>query len=198
MTDRSVLLVGRMASAERHKGHDQLLDVWNDVLGSVPSAQLLIAGQGDDLPRYRAKARDLGIDRHVLFAGRVSEATLHALYQRAAAYAMPASAEGFGLVYLEAMSHRLPVIASTADAAGEIVVDGGTGFLITPDDRSALVDRLVTLLTDESLRKRLGNAGYARWRTQFSYARFQARLEEILRPLTLTALRPSRPPEFRI
>ena len=41
----------------------------------------------------------------------------------------------------------------------------------------------VTLLTDESLRKRLGNAGYARWRTRFSYARFQARLEEILQPL---------------
>jgi glycosyltransferase involved in cell wall biosynthesis len=82
----------------------------------------------------------------------VSEATLHALYQRAAAYAMPASAEGFGLVYLEAMSHRLPVIASTADAAREIVVDGETGFLIAPDDRAALANRVVTLLTDESLR----------------------------------------------
>jgi phosphatidylinositol alpha-1,6-mannosyltransferase len=147
----------------------------------------LIAGQGDDVPRYRAKARDLGIDRHVLFAGRVSEATLHALYQRAPAYAMPASAEGFGLVYLDAMSHRLPVIASTADAAREIVVDGETGFLIAPNDRAALADRLVKLLEDEPLRRRFGDAGYIRWRTQFSYARFQARLEEILRPLTLTA-----------
>jgi phosphatidylinositol alpha-1,6-mannosyltransferase len=183
MTDRSVLLVGRMVSAERHKGHDQLLDVWSDVLGKVPSAQLVIAGQGDDVSRYQAKARDLGIDRHVLFAGSVSEATLHALYDRAAAYAMPATAEGFGLVYLEAMSHRLPVIASTADAAREIVVDTETGFLIAPDDRHALVDRLVRLLEDEPLRRRLGDTGYARWRAQFSYTRFQARLEEILQPL---------------
>jgi phosphatidyl-myo-inositol dimannoside synthase len=183
MSDRSVLLVGRMVSAERHKGHDQLLDAWADVQARVPSAQLVIAGQGDDLARYQAKARDLGIDRQVLFAGRVSEAMLHALYERAAAYAMPARAEGFGLVYLEAMSHRLPVLASTADAAPEIVLDGETGFLIAPDDRGALVDRLVSLLEDEPLRRRMGEAGYARWRAQFSYARFQDRLREILRPL---------------
>ena len=59
---------------------------------------------------------------------------------------MPSRAEGFGLVYLEAMSHRLPVLASTVDAASEIVVDGETGFLIDPDSRASLVDRLVTLL----------------------------------------------------
>ena len=96
---------------------------------------------------------------------------------------MPARAEGFGLVYLEAMSHRLPVLASTADAATEIVVDGETGFLIDPDNRQMLVDRLVTLLDDGALRRRFGDAGYARWRAQFSYDRFQARLGEILRPL---------------
>ncbi len=183
VSDKSVLLVGRMSSAERHKGHDELLEAWSAVRTRVPSAQLVVAGQGDDVGRYHAKARDLGIDRHVLFTGRVSEATLHALYETSAAYAMPARAEGFGLVYLEAMSHRLPVVASTADAAPEIVLDGETGFLIAPDDRGALVDRLVTLLEDEPLRRRMGEAGYARWRAQFSYARFQDRLREILRPL---------------
>lgn len=181
--DRSVLLVGRMVSAERHKGHDELLEVWSEVVARMPPAQLVIAGQGDDLPRYQKKARDLGIDRSVVFAGRVTEATLHALYQRVAAFAMPSRAEGFGLVYLEAMSHRLPVLASTADAATEIVVDGETGFLIDPNNRPALVDRLVRLLENASLRERLGNAGYARWQAQFSYNRFQTRLEEILRPL---------------
>ncbi|MGH9201759.1 MAG: glycosyltransferase family 4 protein, partial [Vicinamibacterales bacterium] len=183
--ERSVLLVGRMLSAERHKGHDELLDAWSDVLARIPAAQLVIAGQGDDVPRYRAKAEALGIERQVIFTGRVSEATLHALYDRVAAYAMPARAEGFGLVYLEAMSHRLPVLASTADAASEIVVDGETGFLIHPDDRAALLDRLVRLLEDGSLRRRLGDAGHARWRAQFSYQRFQTRLEAILCPIRM-------------
>jgi phosphatidyl-myo-inositol dimannoside synthase len=182
--EHSVLLVGRMVSAERHKGHDQLLDVWREIVARVPSAQLVIAGQGDDLPRYQSKALDLGIAGHVLFAGRVSEATLHALYERAAAFAMPSRAEGFGLVYLEAMSHRLPVLASTVDAASEIVVDGETGFLIDPDQRKTLADRLIVLLTDQSRRQRMGNAGYARWREHFSYTRFQSRLQDILRPLT--------------
>src|SRR4029453_13165372 len=66
MSDASVLLVGRMVSAERHKGHDQLLEAWPEVLARVPSAQLVIAGQGDDLARYQAKAQALGIDRQVL------------------------------------------------------------------------------------------------------------------------------------
>lgn len=183
MNDHSVLLVGRMVSAERHKGHDEVLDAWSDVVARVPSAQLVIAGQGDDLPRYQEKARALGIDRSVVFTGRVNEATLHALYERAAVYAMPARAEGFGLVYLEAMSHRLPVLASTVDAATEIVVDGETGFLIDPNDRAALIDRLVRLIEDQPLRDRLGNAGYARWQARFSYKQFQTRLEEILSPI---------------
>ncbi len=180
----SVLLVGRMVSAERHKGHDQLLEVWREVVTRVPSAQLVIAGQGDDLPRYQAKARELGVEQHVLFTGRVGEGTLHALYEKAAAFAMPSRAEGFGLVYLEAMSHRLPVLASTADAACEIVVDGETGFLVDPDQRKTLAERLIALLTDETRRQQMGNAGYARWREQFSYARFEARLSDILRPFT--------------
>src|SRR5262245_44200209 len=141
--ERSVLIVGRIVRAEGHKGHDQLLEVWWDVGSRGPTAQLVIAGQGDDAARLQSKARELGVDRSVLLTGKVGESTLHALYDRAAVFAMPSRAEGFGLVYLEAMSHRLPVVASTADAASEIVVDGKTGFLIDPDDRAALVDRLV-------------------------------------------------------
>jgi glycosyltransferase involved in cell wall biosynthesis len=190
VAERSVLIVGRMVSVERHKGHDQLLEVWSDVVSRVPSAQLVVAGQGDDAARFQRKARELGVDRSVLFTGKVSESTLHALYERAAVFAMPSRAEGFGLVYLEAMSHRLPVIASTVDAASEIVVDGETGFLIDPDDRGALADRLVRLLEDASVRRRFGQAGYARWQARFSYERFQARLSEILGTLMTPPVTP--------
>ena len=50
-------------------------------------------------------------------------------------FAMPSRNEGFGLVYIEAMSHGVPCIASTEDAAGEVIDDGRTGFLVVPDDR---------------------------------------------------------------
>ena len=69
----------------------------------------------------------------MLFTGWVNEETLAAVYGRVAVYAMPSDGEGFGLVFLEAMKHRLPCIASTTDATREMVVDGQTGFLVNQD-----------------------------------------------------------------
>jgi glycosyltransferase involved in cell wall biosynthesis len=63
-------------------------------------------------------------------------------------------------------------VAAVNDAAGEVVEDGQTGFLIRQDDRAALTDRLIRLLTDEPLRRQMGDAGLRLVRERFSYERF--------------------------
>ena len=63
---------------------------------------------------------------------------------------VPSSYEGFGIVYLEAMAHGLPVIATTAGAAGETVADGVNGFLVPPDDAAALAQRIHLLHEDRA------------------------------------------------
>jgi phosphatidyl-myo-inositol dimannoside synthase len=179
----AVLIVGRMSSLERYKGHDQLIRAWPLVRRLVPDAQLIITGTGDDVPRFQAAAAETGCGEAILFAGRVSDATLDMLYARAALFAMPGRGEGFGLVYLEAMCHGLPCIAGTEDAAQEVVEQGKTGFLVNPDNIPELAETLIQLLVNPSLRKEMGEAGLRRAKTCFPFDQFKARFASAMAPL---------------
>ncbi len=149
-------------------------------LGEVPDAQLVIVGEGNDVIRLKGLVDQLGIGRSVLFTGRVDDPTLDGIYERAALFALPSRAEGFGIVYLEAMSHRLACIGSIHDAAGEIVVHGETGFLVNQDDVSDLAAKVVDLLRDSNLRQRFGQNGYDRLQAKFSCNRFEDRMAGLL------------------
>jgi phosphatidyl-myo-inositol dimannoside synthase len=173
------LIVGRMDPRERYKGHDQLLEA----LTRIPEARLVVAGDGGDRPRLEAKAAGLGIGDRVLFTGFTSEATLVELYRRCAAFAMPSRGEGFGLVYLEAMRAGKPVLAARDSAAEEIVVDGATGLLVDPDDREELRGALGRLLDYPGEARRMGEAGFERWRKELSLERFRERLWPLLERL---------------
>lgn len=177
---RAVAIVGRMAAAERYKGHDQLLECWPAVRDRIPGAQLVIVGAGDDADRLRAKAGELGISESTLFTGFVSDATREAILARAAAFAMPSRGEGFGLVYLEAMKLGVPCVGSNADAAREVVADGETGFTVDPEDRDSIAAALVRLLGDAELARRLGDAGRGRYESIYTYERFRARFGAVL------------------
>lgn len=187
VSPRSALIVGRMSSAERYKGHDELLESWPAVLAAVPDAQLLVAGSGDDVGRLRERAQALGISEHVLFCGYVSAATLEGLLQRVALFTMPSRGEGFGLVYLQAMRAGLPCVASTDDAAVDVVVHGETGLLVRQSDGSALTEALVRLLTQEALRRSMGEAGRRRFEADFTYEAFRSRLLPLLAPFAARA-----------
>jgi phosphatidyl-myo-inositol dimannoside synthase len=183
----AVVLVARMSASERYKGHEELIAAWPGVLARVPDARLVFVGEGDDVTRLTRQARALGIEPTVVFTDFVSESELTALYRQAAVFAMPSRGEGFGLVYLEAMAERLPCIGATDDAAGEIIVDGETGFLVRQADREALTDRLVRLLRDESLRRQMGEAGHRRLHERFTYAAFSQRVLSLIESSLETA-----------
>jgi phosphatidyl-myo-inositol dimannoside synthase len=176
----SVLIVGRMQANERYKGHDELLECWADVVTRVPEAQLVVVGLGDDRRRLQDKARALGVASHVLFCGFVPAPALATLWKQVAVFAMPSAREGFGLVYLEAMRAGRPCVGSTSDAAGDIIVDRETGFLVDRSSRVALAEALVTLLTNDPLRIAMGEAARRRFLAQFTADRFAARLHTIL------------------
>jgi phosphatidylinositol alpha-1,6-mannosyltransferase len=176
----AVVIVARTVSTERYKGHDQLLEAWPLVTASVPHARLIVVGEGDDLPRLKAKARSTGLDRTVTFAGFLPQRELDAVYRNAAVFAMPSRGEGFGLAYLEAMAHGLPCIGSIHDAAREVVADGVTGFLVDQSDVPNLAATLVALLSSRELRQRMGAEGRRRFLERFTYTAFRSRLVSLL------------------
>ena len=176
----AVVIVGRMSSTERYKGHDQLMLAWPRVLAEVPDASLVMVGRGDDVERLRTKAAALGLGRTVHFPGFLPDVAVRAVMRNAALFAMPSRGEGFGLVYLQAMRAGLPCIGSRDDAAADVIVDGETGILVPRQDPEAITGAVARLLTDESMRRRLGDAGRRRFDSVFTYPRFRARLASVL------------------
>lgn len=176
----SVLVVGRMSSSERYKGHDELLECWSSVLAKVPNAQLVIAGQGDDLTRLREKAIALGVSESVLFLGFVTDGTLAALRERVAMFALPSRGEGFGLVYLEAMRAGLPCLGGANDAAADVIISGETGLLVDPKNGRALSEAVIALLRSPEMRSSFGAAGKRRFEREFTFERYCERLAPIL------------------
>lgn len=173
------LIVGRMASDERYKGHDLLLDAWPAVRDAVPAAQLVVVGGGDDTARLTAKAQQLGLSCAVRFEGIVDDTRLAALYRDAAVFVMPSPNEGFGLVYLEAMSAGIPCIVASG-AAEEIVEDGSTGMVVQPGDEVALRRAIIRFMTDPAERARMGAAAAETAGRRFSPGAFAVRLYDLL------------------
>ena len=185
----TVVIIGRMSSAERYKGHDLLIECWPKVLAAVPGCMLLIIGTGDDVNRLRTLAAQRDVGSSVVFTGFVPDEVRNELLRRASVFAMPSRGEGFGIVYLQAMRAGVPCIGSSADAAGDLIVDGVTGYLVEPHDANALANRLVELLTNAELRSAMGSAGRRRYATEFTFQRFQERLLAALERVNAPARR---------
>ena len=127
----------------------------------TPPLSLVLAGidrgVGD---RLAAMAAGLGAPEAIIRLGEVSEPTLRALYQNAAALVYPSRYEGFGLPLVEAMAIGTPVLASRAASIPEVV--GESGVLLDPGDPRRWADAIVNVMTDSVLRARLRNDGLAR------------------------------------
>ena len=121
----------------------------------------------------RAAAAQPGVT--VRFWGNLPDRELEAVYAQADVFALTSidhghSVEGFGLVYLEASAHGLPVIAHRVGGVSEAVDDGRTGLLVDPQHPTALTAAFRTLLEDSALRRRLGETGRT-WARQHTWSR---------------------------
>jgi phosphatidylinositol alpha-1,6-mannosyltransferase len=186
-----VLTVARLDPEHAYKGVDVLLQAWPLVMRRVPSAELVVAGDGRDRGRLEDLVRSLGLGGAVRFAGRVSDRELIGLYGSAMTFALLARAplglrpvgEGFGIVLIEAGAAGLPVVAGNAGPAPEVVVDGETGILVDPEDKFAVADAIVELFQNPEIRRRMGDAGQKRVAQQYSYDAFRARVADLLEAL---------------
>jgi glycosyltransferase involved in cell wall biosynthesis len=173
--DRTVILtVGRL-----HPRKGQLFII--EALQSLPPAQrerveYWLVG-GDSKENYEPRLREAASRSGVLvrFFGLVPDDELDRLYDQADIFAMTSidhrhSVEGFGLVYLEAAAHGLPVVAHAVGGVAEAVVDGVTGVLVPPADRPALSAAFARLIADPALRRQLGAAG-SEWARRNNWTR---------------------------
>ena len=142
-----IVAVGRLV---RRKNLTTLLTA----LGQLgrEDVHLLVIGDGPEQGSLTAFAESLGVGDRVQFRGYVADETKFQLLAAADIFALPSLHEAFGLVYLEAMHCGLPVIAARPGGQEDYLDDGRTGFLVPPDDPSALLEALRRLVGSRSLR----------------------------------------------
>jgi phosphatidyl-myo-inositol dimannoside synthase len=172
-----VLVVSRLVWPDaEQKGVLRVCEAMVKVIGQVSSAACVVVGEGPARKAIQARVKELGLEGRVVFTGRLSDAELNGVYRKAGILAMPSTVEGFGLVYVEAMANRVPVVAGGRDAAADVVVDGCTGLLVDPLDVEEIARAVTLLLKDEALRVKMGEAGYARFRQEFTVEAVERRL----------------------
>jgi phosphatidylinositol alpha-1,6-mannosyltransferase len=187
----SLLTVARISLSEQYKGHDYIIRSLPKLLEKFPQLIYDIVGDGDGRASLEQLAADLGVASAVRFHGKVSEEELLHRYQEASIFVMPSRGEGFGIAFLEAMVHGLPVIGGNLDASPEVISDGETGLVVDPTSDVAIAGAIEKLLSDAELRRRMGNAGQQRALSTFSYEHFRYQLLQHLMevaPLWPTAL----------
>lgn len=176
----TVLILSRF-DKDGYKGHKELIACWPKVCAKVKGARLTMVGTGPGHADIRRLASRSPVSENIECTGFLSDNKLEKIWAEASVFAMPSRGEGFGLVYIEAMRHGIPVIASVHDAAPEINIHGQTGFNVNLDREDNLGERLIELLSDPKQAVEMGRAGRTRWAENFRYSAFRNRFLPILR-----------------
>jgi phosphatidyl-myo-inositol dimannoside synthase len=175
LTGKIVLLtLGRLSAAEQGKGFDEVMELLPALSQQIPEIVYLIAGDGDDRRRLEEKARVLGVEDRVVFAGFIGEEEKADHYRLADAYVMPGRWEGFGFAFLEAMACGIPVLGSTLDGSREALRGGALGILVDPRRPEELQAGILAAL--ERPRGVIPEG-----LEYFSFEKFEKRCHEILR-----------------
>jgi glycosyltransferase involved in cell wall biosynthesis len=175
-SQKILLAVGRLDARERHKGMDEVILALPRLAITFPEVVFVIAGDGDDRTRLEELARKHGLSDRVIFKGGVSDKELVELYKSCDVFLMPSSQEGFGIVFLEAMAFKKPVIGGNHGGTPEVILDNETGFLVEHGDVGALADRISILLGNPELCKRMGEAGRRRLEENYTFGPLRQRL----------------------
>lgn len=174
-----VLMISRL-DKNSYKGHEEIIKSWNIVVSAIPDAKLVIIGNGPGYGYLKDLAANAATAFCIDFRGFISEEEIENVWAEASVFAMPSRGEGFGLVYIEAMRHRLPIIASVHDAGSEINVDGKTGFNVDMDKPGELPERIIFLLKNRNKSIEMGKMGQEYWAKHFTYTAFKGRFVKVL------------------
>ena len=176
------LVVGMVANFNRSvKGVSRFLDAVPEIVREVPSARFLLLGRGKEEKALREKARTLGIEPFVIFAGFKPD--IHRYYAIMDLSALTSFSEGLSITLLESMRCGVPVVATRVGGNPEVVVDGVTGYLVPPGDVSSFASKTVELLRDKDLRRRMGEEARRRVERHFLLQDVASRYLEIYKGL---------------
>ncbi|MEW6726204.1 glycosyltransferase family 4 protein [Desulforudis sp. 1088] len=164
--EKIVFYVGRLVP---EKGVQVLIRAMPNILAHCPATKFVIAGKGPYEQELRSLAAHLGLQNRVYFTGYINDEVRNALYHWAEAAVFPSLYEPFGIVALEAMAARTPVVVSDTGGLSEIVEHGVTGLKAYTGDANSLAHNIIHLLTNPSLAKMIQERAFRMVQTQYDW-----------------------------
>ena len=164
------------------KAHAYVLQALKDLVKNYPTLHYIIVGDGQEREQLEQQARELGLENHVDFVGRVEHAVAFEYMSFCDLFVLPSWAEAFGVVYIEAMAHGKPVIGCYGEGVEDIVEETITGLLVPPKDSAALVEK-ITVLMDPAVRTQMGKAGRKVVETRFTWDANARQMQDLYRPI---------------
>ncbi len=180
-----VLYVGRLAP---EKALPALLDAFARVVRRIPSAMLLLVGDGPLRSSLAEQAGQLGLtEGNLRFAGLVEPAKVPVWMRIADIFALVSYSEGFACALLEAMSTGLPSVVSDITANRQLIEGGHHGLLTPAGDPDAIAAAIMNLLENAPLRASMGQAARQRVAENYAIAKVADRYESLIRETLATA-----------
>ncbi len=164
--EKYIFFIGRLV---REKGVQVLIDAAPKILARFPEARFVIAGTGPYEEHLRARTRDRGLEHRVYFAGYVNDQVKNRLLEQSTVAVFPSLYEPFGIVALEAMAAKTPVVVSDTGGLSEIVEHGINGLKCYVDSANSLADNIMAVLGDPVLAERLKTNAYEKAKTKYSW-----------------------------
>lgn len=143
-----LISVCRLYSSEKYKGYDNVIRSIVKLRNKYNDIKYLIVGRYDEkeYSRIMRLIEEHDLAKHITLTGYVTQKELTQLYRLSDIFVMPSRGEGFGIVFIEALSYGLPVIAGNRDASVETLKGGKLGMLVDPDSVNEISDAIETML----------------------------------------------------
>ncbi len=174
--EKIVFYVGRLV---QEKGAHILLEAVPKVLQHYSKTKFVISGKGPALDYLKDRARDMDVYDRIYFTGYIDDATRDFLYREADVAVFPSLYEPFGMVALEAMAARTPVVVADVGGLAEIVEHEVNGLKCYPGNPNSLADNILRLLYDPKLAERLAERAYRDLRQQYTWEEIAHKTREV-------------------
>ncbi len=181
-TPGQIIFVGRLVEK---KGLRYLLEAVPPLLIEIKDLKLIIVGAGPEKGSLSEMTANLGIKHHVEFVGPKGHEAIPELYSSSEVCVLPfvqakdGDMEGFGLVTVEAMGCKCPVVVGEVPAIKDIVLHSQTGIICNPKDRDQLVDSILSLMKNSAFRDELAENAYRHVNENFSWEKIGKRYIEL-------------------
>ena len=164
--EKYIFFIGRLV---REKGVQVLVEAAPKIISRFPEARFIIAGTGPYEEHLRTMVRERGLGHRFYFAGYIDDKTRDRWMGQSSAAVFPSLYEPFGIVALEAMIAKTPVVVSDTGGLSEIIEHGQDGLKCYTGSPNSLADNIMAVLGDPVLAERLSERGYEKARTKYSW-----------------------------